>query len=189
MNFDATNSLSSVITTKAGKGYYSFSNSDGKCWVMPIKHMLTAMHLYQPSGIKGKAMKTFFPYIHWIPLVRNIVQANKIDGTLRNDLHQLLCKIFNVADFEYSLFGGTPSVHQKIVLQIYRGKKILGYCKVSKTQEVFSLFEREAKMLEQFHQKGVSNIPKSLFCGKMEDGLGVFIQTTIKTNHSKHFKK
>ncbi len=186
MNSDAKILLSSVITIKRGKGYYSFANRGGKLWVMPKKNMTMAMNLYQPSGIKGKSVRTLFPYIHRIPLVRSVIHAEEIDCTIRNDLHKLLCEVFDVNDFEYSLFGGTPGIHQKITIQIYQGKKILGYCKVCSTQKIFSLFEGEAKMLTQLHKKGVANIPESLFCDKLENELGVFIQTTVKTNYSKN---
>ena len=69
--------LSSILKQGGGNTFYTFSNADGKRWIMPAKHMQTAMNLYQPSEIRGKGMKALFPYLHWADIVNKAVGAEK----------------------------------------------------------------------------------------------------------------
>lgn len=176
--------LSSLLTEENNNTFYSFSNVDGKQWIMPAKRMKTGMNLYQPSGVKGKLLKKSFPYLHRIGLIRNRLHAEVIHCRLRDDIYRLLCRSFEVDGLEFSIFGGTPSVHQKITIQLSIGNQILGYCKVSDSDEILSLFEHESYILETLHSKGIIGIPRCLFRGTLYDGIGVFIQTTVKTNRS-----
>lgn len=179
------NLLSSLLIEENNNTLYSFSNADGKRWIMPAKRMKTGMNLYQPSGIKGKLLKKLFPYLHRIGLVRKRLHAEVIHCRLRDDMYNLLCQSFGVERLEFSIFGGTPSVHQKITIQLNIGNRILGYCKVSDSEEVLPLFEHESYILETLHAKGIADIPQCLFCGTLYDGIGVFVQTTAKTNRSR----
>ena len=36
--------LSSILKQGGGNTFYTFSNADGKRWIMPAKHMQTAMN-------------------------------------------------------------------------------------------------------------------------------------------------
>ncbi len=176
--------LSKILDFIDGKRFFSFANADGKRWVMPVRNMQTAMNLYQPSGVKGKAVKWLFPWLHWLPAVRRAMKAEALRCTLRKDLYALLCKAFGVEALEFSVFGGTPSVHQKVTIQLSLGARILGYCKVTESPEIFELFQSEEKMLQQLRDCGMENIPRCLWCGKLADGLCVFVQSTVKTRRS-----
>ena len=103
-----------LLTKEVGRLFYAFSNADGKRWLMPARNMRTAMNLYQPSGRHGKLMKGLFPLLHHIPIVRNAVYAKKIRCDLNEDFKQLLVKLFHEEELEFSIFFGTPCVHQKI---------------------------------------------------------------------------
>ncbi len=151
---------------------------------MPARNMRTAMNLYQPSGVKGKAVKRLFPWLHRLPPVRRVIKAEALRCSLRADLYALLCKAFGVEALEFSAFGGTPSVHQKVTIQLSLGERILGYCKVAENPEIFRLFQDEEKILSQLHDCGVKDIPRCLWCGKLADGLCVFVQSTVKTRGS-----
>ncbi|MDO4163936.1 MAG: phosphotransferase [Bacteroides sp.] len=161
--------------------FYRFANADGKMWLMPARNMRVGMNLYQPSGIKGKALKLFFPCLHRIGWVRRIVKAERMHCQLDNELQALVGNVLGREDVEFAIFGGTPCVHQKMTVQLSRGESIEGYCKVTDNDEVFRLFDTEAHTLQWLNGKGIKGIPQCLYCGKMEDGTGVFMQSTDKT--------
>ena len=129
--------------------FYKIKNSDGKCWLMPVRNVRMGLALYQPSGWKGRLLKRWFPYVHWSKLVRKVLKIEVVEHVLEADLRGVICSAFGVSEFEYSVFEGTPSVHQKITIQVWKGERILGYVKVTRSEEVGRLFEREASFLEK----------------------------------------
>lgn len=147
--------------------------------------MRVAMNLYQPSGIKGKLLKAFFPLVHPVGFVQKVVNVEKKKCALRSELYDLLCKLFRNSDLEFSVFCGTPCVHQKITIQLSVGKKILGYCKVSDSEEIASLFIEESKVLEQLKNQGIKGIHQRLYCGKINEDIYIFVQDTVKTQNHK----
>lgn len=177
------------ILTDRGDSFYHISNADGKVWLMPEKNMRVAMNLYQPSGIKGKLLKAFFPLMHPVGFVQEVVNVEKKKCALRSELYDLLCKLFCNSDLEFSVFCGTPCVHRKITIQLSVGKKILGYCKVSDSEEIASLFIRESKVLEQLKNQGIKGIPQCLYCGKIDEDIYIFVQDTVKTQKSQVLHK
>ena len=100
-------------------------------------------------------------------------------------LQRVLEKTFNANDLEFAVFCGTPSVHQKITMQISKGNHILGYCKISDNEDIATLFDKEAQLLKSMRDKGIANIPECLFCGNLPDGSTLFVQSTAKTLDSK----
>lgn len=164
--------------------YYRFANADGKCWVMPARGMSTAMHLYQPSGPKGKLLKLLFPLLHGLAPVRRVLRAQTLRCRLCSDLQVLADSLFGVGA-EFALFGGTPCVHQKATLQFWREGKILGYHKLCNHREVFRLFEHEQAVLDALNAAGVRGIPRCLGCGELREGLWYFAQSTVKTAGSR----
>ena len=177
--------LNNILDFTGGDIFYRFGNADDKYWVVPANGMHTAMHLYQPSGIKGKLVKALLPCLHWIAPVRKAIKAKKINCRLSDELRSLLCKVFGVQEIEFAIFEGTPSVHQKITMQLSRGKRILGYCKLSDSNDIKSLFEKESRVLDELCRKGVTNIPKALYCGTLSNGTHIFVQSTEKRASSK----
>lgn len=174
-----------LLIEQEGERFYSFSNADGKCWIMPKRNMPIAMNLYQPSVIKGKLMKTLFPHLSFIRPIRQKLGATTHKYGLCSNLNTLLQKQFNTKDIEFSLFCGTPSVHQKITMQVSSGDNILGYCKFSANSEIKKIFKHEKFILDSLHEKGIDDIPECLYCDTLNDGIDVFIQTTLKTKYSK----
>ena len=154
--------LTDKILCTSGKSFYSFANADGKTWLMPIRNMQVAMNLYQPSGVKGKLLKCFFPYLHKIRLVRKVIKAERTVCKLQENIQNLLCRIFHTPDLEFAIFFGTPCAHQKITIQLSLGNHILGYCKVTNDEEITLLFHGEAEVLQQLEEQGIKGIPKCL---------------------------
>lgn len=173
-------------STETKDRYVRFSNSDGKAWVVPTKNMRTALNIYQPSGVRGRLVKLLLPYLHWSTAVQNRIKARRLQIKLDSSISELLRRVLVVESFEFSIFEGTPSTHQKVTIQISQGDKILAYCKLSSNKSVESLFRHEQHILTTLHQKGVRNIPEPLYCGAVNQSNNTiaFIQSTTKTNHS-----
>lgn len=181
---DLSNLLSSLLKEGEDSPFLTFSNADGKQWIMPAENMSTAMNLYQPSGIKGKAMKVLFPMLHGIGLVQKVVHATKSNLVLAPHLKDALCRWFGVNDLEFALFCGTLCVHQKLTMQISQGKRILGYAKFTDNEEIGSIFDREKDTLNYLWQRGIETIPQCLYSGEWEQSIKLFVQTTTKTKLS-----
>ncbi len=179
------NIINNILDFTGGEKFYRFGNADGKYWIVPAKGMRTALNLYQPSGIKGKMVKALLPWLHWLAPVRKTIKAETLNCRLGNELHSLLCKVFGVQEIEFSIFEGTPSVHQKITMQLSQGSKILGYCKLSESNEIKALFEKESAMLNLLAKKGITNIPQVLYCGTLGSGTHIFVQSTKKSASSR----
>ncbi len=169
-----------------GNFFYDFSNADGKRWLMPVRHLKTAMHLYQPSGPKGKLLKALFPILHALPPVQRVLHAAKRRLSVAPQLHDLLAGLFPGGAIDVAIFCGTPCAHRKFTIQISRGKRILGYCKLTENAEIAELFKREAALLSDLKQAGMSEsqAPRALFQGALADGICVFVQSTMKSASS-----
>ncbi|MCC8147942.1 phosphotransferase [Akkermansia sp.] len=167
--------------------FYSFSNADGKRWLMPARHMHTAMQLYQPSGPKGKLLKMLFPRLHYLTPVQRVLHAERLQLALRPQLCELLTGLFPGGPLELSVFCGTPCVHRKFTLQLSRGKRILGYCKVTGSDEIATLFRKEAALLRELAERGMTaaQLPGVLFCGYLDGVPPIFVQSTVKSEHSR----
>lgn len=165
--------------------FYRIENQDGKVWLMPIRGLRTAMHLYQPSGRNGKLLKRWFPVLHRLPMIKRKLHIETTRCSLADDLYDKLCELFETDRLEFAVFCGTPCVHQKLTIQLSVGSKILGYCKVSDHPEVISLISREGGLLQQFERIGIDCVPRSLFAGEWSSGIHLLVQTTRKSNHSR----
>ena len=177
--------LDNILDFTGGERFYRFGNADGKFWIVPARGMRTALSLYQPSGIKGKMVKAMLPCLHLFAPVRKVIKAKTINCRLNNELHSLLCEVFDVQEIEFAVFEGTPSVHQKITMQLSSKERILGYCKLSESSEIKTLFEKECGILERFCNSGVTGIPRVLHCGTLSNGTHIFVQSTEKNASSK----
>ena len=160
------------------------TNADGKSWLLPTRNISVALELYQPSGAKGKLMKRILPFCHGFSPVMRVIRAKKDQVGLSKDILSVAEHAFKVSNLEYSVFGGTPSVHQKITIQFFKNGKILGYGKVSDNEDVENLFFHEQNLLDELKSRGISDIPDCLFCDKLPCGLSLFIQSTVKSRKS-----
>ena len=165
--------------------HYILTNADGKSWSFPIRNLRLAMELYQPSGSKGKMLKRLFPYLHRLSVVRRVARAKIVRGCLDEEILKVAREGFGVGNIEYSIFGGTPSVHQKITIQFFTGNRILGYGKMTDSEAIAALFAHEQDLLATLHQQGISDIPECLFNAKLQSGAYFFLQTTVKTLNSR----
>lgn len=177
--------IEKILCKNEGERFYRFANADGKVWIMPAKHLRTAMELYQPSGRKGIMLKRWLPLLHQITMARKIVHIETMRCRLNDALRQTMERVFDTNDLEFAIFGGTPCVHQKITMQLSKGSRILGYCKITDNREVACLFDREAQLLKKLRASGAKCIPGCLFNGSLGESTRLFIQSTMKTLGSK----
>ena len=179
------NILNNILDFTGGNRFYRFGNSDGKYWIVPARGMRTALNLYQPSGTKGKMVKALLPCLHLLAPVRKAIKAQSMNCSLNSELHDLLCRVFHVHEIGFAVFEGTPSVHQKITMQLSCRGRILGYCKLSGSNDIKALFVKESEVLNRLHKNGVAGIPKVLHCGTLGCGTHIFVQSTEKRASSK----
>ena len=52
-----------IEQNKLAKQYIEFNNMDNKRWIITIKNSAIALNLYQPSALKGRLLKFFFPLL------------------------------------------------------------------------------------------------------------------------------
>lgn len=176
--------LEKILVEDNGKSFYSFANSSGKRWIMPVQNMKVAMNLYQPGWRTGKILKALFPYLFWLKPVQNKIGAEKLYCRLNDRLSNIIKEVFSIKDFEFSIFCGTPCVHQKIVMQISSRNRILGYCKICDNKEVIASFDYEYELLGKLASMGIDSVPKPLFNDYIYDGVKMFVQSTSKTMKS-----
>lgn len=163
--------------------YWRIANCDGKVWLMPRKNTRVAMELYQPSGWRGKVLKAMLPLCSGLPEICTPFPVQ--EWTLDNSTQDVLRTLFPGKSLEWAVFEGTPSVHQKQVLQVFCGQKILCYCKISANADIINLFEQEADLLHELHVKGIHSIPNCLYAGAIENGgKQLLVLSTEKTVHS-----
>ncbi len=183
MNIDEQ--LKQILKFGEGNTFFSFANADGKRWIMPARNMQTAMNLYQPSGPKGKLVKVGLPLLYWNPAALRVLHAERLRLSLTDEMRKLLEKTFGITNPEFAIFCGTPCVHQKITIQISSGSRIIGYVKVTASEDIRAVFGHENHILTTLHRQGIECVPECLYCGTLNGGLHVFIQTTTKTAQSK----
>lgn len=166
----------------------SFANADGKWWVIPVHGMKLALAIYQPGSTKGRLLKCFLPHFWRFPFFLKLMH-----GSIgRFNLHQFIsdaCReVFESASLEWSMFGGTPSSDSKITIQCDCDNRIMGYCKVTDNPDIaLRLFKHESLLLEFLNsfEDLHDRVPQALKYAKTDDDLYMFIQSTVKTLHSR----
>lgn len=168
------------ISNGQTKKYWEVSNSVGQQWIFPKKGTKNFLSLFQPSSIKGKIVSFLLPFFRFFPFIAYRINIYPKELDINKNIKSVICKAFNIIDFDFGAFLGSPGRHQKITLMINRNSKCLGYCKISNNPDVFSIFMDESRNLVYLQSRGVANIPKTLFVGEVENlpGIYMFIQTT-----------
>lgn len=166
-----------------------FVNADAKEWIVPVRNMRTGLELYQPSGVKGIALKRVLPFVHRVSAARRVAGIERQRVKLLPELMALAERAFGEKDLEFAIFGGTPSVHCKVTVQFFKGKRILGYAKITSSEDVAELFSHEQRVFDRLAAVGVDDVPRCLHCGRLSDGRAVFIQSTVKTLDSKIYHR
>ncbi|MFI3285203.1 MAG: hypothetical protein R3Y08_00975 [Rikenellaceae bacterium] len=175
-----------LIAAPDGNVYTEFANYVGQRWLFPEKDAKMSYNLFSPNTVKGKIFKILLPYFKHSKILRNAASASSIKIKLSDLFHSFICDIFSIDSFSYAIFEGSPCVHQKITIQIYKGDIIYGYCKLSMNPDIVDIFEAEQRSLDRLnHLSNKLHIPKCLYCGTIEQNINCFVQTTELTKRSK----
>jgi len=176
--------LGRLIIKGEGTKMMRLANADGKEWLLPLQHLCTGLMLYQPSGWKGLWLKRLLPVVGRWQTVRKMIHADTQEMRLSPTLTTAIGEAFATEHYDFALFGGTPGVHQKVTIQVQQGERIMGYVKVTDQPAVAENFAREARLLHDLKEKGLTGIPEALACGQTADGLHFFAQSTAKSRQS-----
>ncbi|MBL7473739.1 phosphotransferase [Robertkochia sediminum] len=164
--------------------YLKLINAEGKEWFMPEKGCATGLQLYQPSSFKGQLLKKYLPYVKGLHVVLERFHIEKQEYTIPQDFQDICHQVFDAEVLEYAFFNGTPSVHQKQVIQIFKENSILGYAKRSSVPGIKANFDLETRILNKLHSAGIHNVPQCLYLGTLSNEEQLFIQSTRKTKSS-----
>lgn len=169
-----------IFQLDKGYPFWEIHNTVGQNWMFPQKHTKQFLSLFQPSSTKGKIVAKVLPYLRFMPFVASKMNARALTVDLHTSIKKEICKAFDITNFEYGIFCGSPGRHQKITIMINQGKKCLGYCKIADNPEVFSIFKKESDDLSYLKSKGVHSIPEILYVNELCELPGVYllIQTT-----------
>ncbi|MCD7763656.1 MAG: hypothetical protein LUI14_10775 [Lachnospiraceae bacterium] len=178
------NSIVKKSCSRSKTCYVTFSNHDGKQWSIPQADSGIALEIYEPSGIKGKILKSFFPVMSKSKSLIAFINGQYTSINVSSEMSAIL-ESFYGREFCVSIFWGTPCVDQKITVQIYKAETILGYCKIGFTENVFNLFKNEKTILDYLNKKMVKNVPQCLALNELQDGARMFVQTTQKKSGAK----
>lgn len=184
MERDINRIIHTILENGKSDLYFRFSNPEGKFWLIPSKQYRKGLALYQPTSRKGKILHRFFYLLSNFSALRKIAGIKKIKHSINPEFRKFITNSFGLEDVQISLFSGTPSTDQKIIIQIFNSKKIYGFCKITQSSEIAESFYRESRLLIHLSDLGMSRIPKSVFSGEWNENLSVFMQTTEKTEKS-----
>ncbi len=170
--------------------YIEIKNDAGKKWVLPRKSLRTSLELYQPSSWKGKILKIALPSMYAASITEKL--ANRVLH-ITDTKYRPPQKLLEVLDHFYaeksnlsvSYFLGTPSVHQKVTVQVASDNQIMSYFKITDNIEIGRIFHNEKKLLDRMHKVQLYNVPRCLYCDTDENGISIFGQSTVKTGSSK----
>ena len=168
-----------------GVKYLTFSNKDGKKWSIPVQNIRTGLEVYGPSGLRGKLLKKWLPMTPVLRFLKKIIRGTYTTVQLSEELKRVINASFG-NDWECSVFWGTPCVDQKITIQIFDNKKILGYCKIGSSERARELFQHEKKVLDILEQRECPHVSRCLALEEIEEGYWVFVQSTEKKVGSKN---
>lgn len=176
--------IDKIIDKDGKEKYIKIHNKLGKIWIIPCSNMRAGLNLYQPSSLKGRFAKKVLPFIKYLPFLLKICGAEQKLLSVSGETESLAKRVFGAGEYSYSLFLGTPGVHQKITMQVFDENKIYGYCKFTDKADIAKIFAGEQENLKYLRDRNVIGIPKCLYCGSFADDMSAFVQDTEKTNNS-----
>lgn len=190
--YDVHDIMNSVTNREENNKFYChMKNADGKEWLLDAgsgKSVRTGLNIYEPISSKGKLIKKMLPCLHRFFCGLHLFGFEQTAFSFNDEIVQTVAKVFETdADkLHFNFFLGTPSVHQKIVIQVDCGSNVLGYIKLSNNPEVIEAFKREYSFLNWLGTKNISNVPKGLYCSSLQEfpEITMFIQTSQKEKGS-----
>ena len=174
------------LLSQGNTPFYQFKDSNDRTWLMPERNMATAMDLYNPTGRRAAVIKEWFPTLHRLPFADRAFNTVRNKYRLNPEMQSIAKEAFGADNIEYSILGGTLSVSNVITIQFFKGKRILGYGKVTDNPDVEQRFIKEHILLDYLWKLHVYGIPKSLLVKRLDNGSTISLQTSEKraSSHS-----
>lgn len=183
---NAEQPLWNICKNGIGAKYVELNNTVGQRWYFPFKNSKIFLSLFQPSSVKGKIIERAFSLIKILSSVLHIGNPKIVKLSFLPSFQNIIDDIFKQKNCKFGVFCGSPGKHQKPTIIIVNGNRILGYCKLTDNETIFELFKEESENLTYLHNRGVENVPCSLFCGWLEDcNSYAFVQSTKRTDNVK----
>lgn len=162
--------------------FIQLKNSVGQSWLFPANELRSSLSLFRPSTRKGKLFKAILPFLCENSLLLKLAKVKICEVRLHPSIERIIFQSFGVSRFDFAIFEGSPGVHKKATLKVFCDDCVYGYCKIATTEEVMSIFKREAHILSVLKSCGVAGVPEVLYCGRSENGAYLFIQSTMMPN-------
>lgn len=179
---DILNQIVNCEENNSADEFLFIENKDKKQWYINKFYMAKAFEIYQPTSKNGKLVKLLLPVFKNLKIIHRLLGIQQKRITLISPIYNTIQNYFKESDVHFSIFGGTPSVHQKVIVQIYNKDKILAYCKISESTEVGELFDKECEILEYLQKCKIDNVPKLIF-RKNVDQYQLFCQSSVKNKN------
>lgn len=179
--------LNQICCLGRGAKYIEINNSVGQKWYIPVKHSKIHLSMFQPSSLKGKIVARQFGIIKYFPNILKLIHARQVAIEFLPQFMLFINELLNVEGCELSIFCGSPGHHQKPTILIGKDDQILGYCKITDSESIKDLFVQEHENLNYLHEKGITDVPASLYCGELKfcNNIYAFVQTTKRKRHIK----
>lgn len=179
---DILNQIVNCEGNNSADEFLFIENKDKKQWYINKFYMAKAFEIYQPTSKNGKLVKALLPIFKNLKIIHRLLGIQQKRITLISPIYNTIQNYFKESDVHFSIFGGTPSVHQKVIVQIYNKDKILAYCKISESTEVGGLFDKECEILEYLQKCKIDNVPELIFRENV-DQYHLFCQSSVKNKN------
>lgn len=155
-------------------------------WIIPLKNrnlIISSLAIYQPSLMRAKIFKQLAILAASLGFLKFFVKSKIYFRKTGKEVK----KIFNRDRLHYAIFTGSEGSHRKITIQAMDEEgAILGYIKVSHNEEIDSILENEAQVLDGLLRLDVRNglFPRVIFWGSI-NGTNVLVLDSHKSFDSK----
>ena len=111
--------------------YIELNNTVGQRWYIPFHNPEQFISLFQPSSLKGKLFAKAIQWIKYFPRMLCMSHAKIVTISFSKEFHDYIDDVFSIQHGELGIFCGSPGHHQKPTLLVCKGKRFLGYCKLT----------------------------------------------------------
>ena len=172
--------LNNIYKENGKQEYIVFEHSD-KTWVLPKDSIKLGMDMYQPSTVKGKILKFLVINFKKYEKVINKLGARTVKLELTDIIKSQIDGLYKDLNYQVAGYMGDTSSKQndKATLQVYSGKNILCYFKVTLDINNSKTFKKEIEILNFLKDKEICNVPEVLEYKEI-NGLYIFGQSTNK---------
>jgi len=165
--------------------YLALPNTENPRVIIPLnsrKHFKVGFNLHNTASPKNRLIKEIFKNIYPLPklLIKNIVYETEEISRIRNFLKN---ELKNIKELSFSFYIGTPSINQKLTIQIMDvSGEVLGYLKVTNNEVSKNFILNEDKSSKYLTELNIENFiyPKISVISKIEKFTVLFHEDIAK---------